>query len=389
MLVPELVLAAAAVECSFYEDGRFPFIPRVAVFSSAIHRMSTCTAPGIYHAHFGLVQFIVPQQDTTTMAAFPVTTAQIVALFMECILYGVHLVTLAQCLRSLLWSDVENRLKRKINWRMLTVALLMGLIATLDVAFGLRHNLDAFVYYTGPGGPTTEFAMISNWVNVMKTVDYIVQNIIGDGMLIYVVYDRKWYYVAPSLLLWLAGSSCGVLVIVVFATLDAEIFLDASQAKPYVYSTFALTMTLNILTTLLIVYRIWSVDRQTAHTRVDIYGAPRLRFIARILIESATLYTLSVFVSFGTYIANSSANYGASYNVVQLTGICFNLVIIRADSGRAYDGTTSHTPMRLPLSTFRAFSVGSLATADRPPLDITVRQEFSHDGKCSLGELEL
>ncbi|KAH7882665.1 hypothetical protein F5I97DRAFT_1931275 [Phlebopus sp. FC_14] len=331
---------------------------------------------------------------------FPITTAQIVGLFMECILYGVHLVTLAQCLRSLLWSDAENSFKRKINWRMLTVALLMGLFATLDVALGLRHNLDAFVYYTGPDGAAAEFASISNWVNVLETAVYVVQSMVGDGMLIYrcyLVYDRKWYYAAPSLLLWLGGSSCGVLVIAIYATLHTQSFLDASQAQRYVYSGLSLTLAVNVITTSLIVYRIWSVDRQTVHMRI--HRASRLKSVVRIIIESAALYTVSVIVFFCTYVANSNANYGATYNVVQMIGISFNLIIIRVDSGKAYEGTTKRgsdstasatsTPMKLPLTTFQAGSGVPSTTAVNPPLEITIQQEFGLGDKDNLGQLEL
>ena len=54
------------------------------------------------------------------------------------------------------------------KYNMIIVALLMFVFATLDVAFGLRHNLDAFIFYHGPGGPDGEFDDISDWVNVMK-----------------------------------------------------------------------------------------------------------------------------------------------------------------------------------------------------------------------------
>ena len=52
------------------------------------------------------------------------------------------------------------------------------------MAFGLRHNLDAFVFYTGPGGATAEFGDISYWVNVMKSADYVAQTAIGDAILV-------------------------------------------------------------------------------------------------------------------------------------------------------------------------------------------------------------
>ena len=100
---------------------------------------------------------------------FPVDEAQLVALFMESIAYGVYLVTLGICVRVLLWGRVVgSRMRRTINWPMVAVVALMAVFATLDVALGLRHNLEAFILYSGPGGPDAEFDDISNWVNVMK-----------------------------------------------------------------------------------------------------------------------------------------------------------------------------------------------------------------------------
>ena len=66
----------------------------------------------------------------------------------------------------------------------LVVALLLFVFATLDVALLLRHVLDAFIWYQGPGGAIAEFSDISYWVNVMKTVTYVAQTSIGDGMLV-------------------------------------------------------------------------------------------------------------------------------------------------------------------------------------------------------------
>ena len=66
----------------------------------------------------------------------------------------------------------------------LVVALLLFVFATLDVALLLRHVLDAFIWYQGPGGAIAEFSDISYLVNVMKTVTYVAQTSIGDGMLV-------------------------------------------------------------------------------------------------------------------------------------------------------------------------------------------------------------
>jgi len=112
---------------------------------------------------------------------------------------------------------------------------------------------------------------------------------------------------------------------------------------PYVDSMLALTLAMNVLTTSLIVYRIWSIEKKSSEivaTTSRSRRASRLRNVIRILIESAALYTISVIVFTCTYVAGSNANYGTSDNVVQIIGICFNLIIIRVDSGRSFQGTT-------------------------------------------------
>lgn len=97
---------------------------------------------------------------------FPVGEAQIIALFMEAVAYGIYLVTLGLCARALLWRRAGTR--ERCNWPLIAVALAMLTFTTLDVSFGLKHVLDAFVFYHGSGGADAEFENISYWVNVMK-----------------------------------------------------------------------------------------------------------------------------------------------------------------------------------------------------------------------------
>lgn len=89
------------------------------------------------------------------------------ALFMECITYGIYLVTLVVCVRVLFW-DQHGFKKSGINWPMVIVTFLMATFSTIDVSLGLKHVLKAFIFYHGPGGPNAEFDDISYWVNVMK-----------------------------------------------------------------------------------------------------------------------------------------------------------------------------------------------------------------------------
>ncbi|KAJ7647039.1 hypothetical protein FB45DRAFT_186973 [Roridomyces roridus] len=267
---------------------------------------------------------------------FLIDSAQIVGLFMETLLYGVYLVTLAQCLRALLWSPADHCFKKVIHWHMLAAAMLMFTFATLDVAFGLRHNLDAFVYYTGPGGAKEEFENISYWVQV---TDYVAQTCVGDSILIYrcwMIWNKRWLIVLPSIVLWLAGTTCGAILIHTFATMQTPALTETTSATPWVDGMTALTLAMNLLSTFLIVCRIWSIDRETTALMATSTGANRrvskLRMVMRILIDSAALYTVCVIVFVATYVAGSNANYGTSDNLVQIIGISFNLIIIRVNS---------------------------------------------------------
>jgi hypothetical protein len=97
---------------------------------------------------------------------FPLTEAELVALFMECIVYGIYLVTLYMTARVLLWDPVGRR--KKFNWPMVIVMGLMAVFATLDVAMGLKRNVDAFVSSDGPESAEQKFADMSNWASVIK-----------------------------------------------------------------------------------------------------------------------------------------------------------------------------------------------------------------------------
>ena len=98
---------------------------------------------------------------------------------------GMVLITVAYGLRVLLWSrDGHLKSRASINWVMVGATLAMFTIATLEMAFGLLHMLQAFIWYPGPGGAIDEFEDISNWVNVMRTADYILQTFIGDGIMV-------------------------------------------------------------------------------------------------------------------------------------------------------------------------------------------------------------
>ncbi|PPQ99838.1 hypothetical protein CVT24_009632 [Panaeolus cyanescens] len=227
---------------------------------------------------------------------------------------------------------------------MLTAAVLMFTFASLDVAFHLRHNLDAFVAYDGD--PIDEFLKTSYWLSVMKMVCYVVQTFIGDSILLYrcwVVYNKRWLVIVVPVLLWLGTTVCGALTIFVQATLEdsSGALLNASSLVPFITSMLCLTLATNVLTTSLIVHRIWKIRREVRH-RSTIHSQSPLTSVLIVLIESGLMYTCSIVILFGLYMASNNAQYGVSNAVVQIIGITFNLIITSVDRGEAVEPSSRH-----------------------------------------------
>ena len=95
---------------------------------------------------------------------------------------GIYLVSFFSCMRVLLWSEGGFKPMHLVNKKMLVAALLMFLFASLDVAFHLRHNLEAFIWFDGD--PIEDFDKTSSWINVISMGFYVAQTFVGDSILV-------------------------------------------------------------------------------------------------------------------------------------------------------------------------------------------------------------
>lgn len=313
---------------------------------------------------------------------FQLPEAQIVGLFMECVAYGMFLVTFGLCMRALLCrrEQLAPKAAKDINWGMLIVALLMFLFASFDVAFGLRHNLDAFVYYSGPGGAAEEFKDIGYWVNVMKTVDFVGQTTVGDAILIYrcyMVYARRWVVILLPALIWGMTLAAGIVMTWVECTTQQDAQLQDPRITPWLNTLTVCTLVLNVLVTTLIVWRIWRVKSKSTGATVN---PRRLSRVMRIILDSGLLYTVCVVTFFGTVLAGSNAQYGVSDVVVQVIGITFNLIIIRVNDGTAPEcqfTTTSGLGRTAPGYPLRFVHTATRDAAFSLPAEVSIAVEVS------------
>ncbi|KAJ7846032.1 hypothetical protein B0H14DRAFT_963320 [Mycena olivaceomarginata] len=286
----------------------------------------------------------------------PLTDAQSYGLFLESIFYGIYLVTCGVCLKTLLLSRLGDRLKpvRELNWAMLIVVFILFGVATVDAILQFYRNLHTFQIANGPGDAAGDFSDISDPINVVKSATVCIQTTIADMMLVYrcwVVYGRSWLVISLPGLLVLGNTAVTGVVLYLEITLNQHALLSVKQIKPFGAAFWALTIVINIITTGagptdlfkvltygrpgLIVARMWRINRGTQ----DIIYRPErrgprpsttLQHIMRIIIESGLLYTGTSLITFISYVTNSVAVYVTTDIEIQVIGIAFNLIIIRA-----------------------------------------------------------
>lgn len=102
----------------------------------------------------------------SSQGTFPITEAQLVALFMQSAAYGVHVTTFAMCMYT--WVELRNTYRTSRSWPWVAVATILFFIGTVDVSFNLYHNLLAFVIQDGGQDAQGEFEDLSGWVDVMR-----------------------------------------------------------------------------------------------------------------------------------------------------------------------------------------------------------------------------
>ncbi|KAJ4474664.1 hypothetical protein C8J55DRAFT_129977 [Lentinula edodes] len=315
--------------------------------------------------------------------ALGISEAQLLGLFLASVFWGMFLITFVQSIRYLLW-DLKGNLKPLsiINWPLLIVAALLAFLSTFDVALGLMHNIEAFIFYTGPGGSAARFTGLTDWVNILKTCNVVFGKLISDGVLVYrcwVVYNKRWLVIAFPLLLWLG-------------------YLGLSDLTPSITSGWTMSLVNNILATGLIVYRIWRVDQENSAYAVQSVSSrsraffgrssrrTRLQNVTRIIIESGFLYTTIALITFITFLTGSNSFYATSDAELQILSIAFNLIIIRIstrpEENYSVQTTRPHHPS-FPLRTFTSVAESTSPAPDeiisKRTLEVMVTNEENVD----------
>ncbi|KZT56687.1 hypothetical protein CALCODRAFT_483815 [Calocera cornea HHB12733] len=255
--------------------------------------------------------------------------AILIGLISSSILYGAFVVFFFTSLYVLF----HRRKTPQPNWVLLAVALTMFTLATVIEALSWSRVMDAFIVYRDTLTPIGYFANISNWKEVTRTALICVYLLCADGALVYrcwIVWSRRLVIIALPLCLFIADIAVVIaLVVTMVRTTSSSVFV--TTIARWVTAVVSFTLAQNFIVTSLIVFRILQVNRATKQYRSGV-GASLTSSIG-VMVESGSLYVMSLFVFLMCYVTQSNAQWIVVDCLNGIIGLAFTMMIVRVGLG--------------------------------------------------------
>ncbi|KAG9308475.1 hypothetical protein JVU11DRAFT_11817 [Chiua virens] len=294
----------------------------------------------------------------------PIDKAELLSTLLESLLYGKFSVN-GKSYRTLdpefraqgfsllmfggtIWVLVTRRSTTQVNRMMLTAACALLLFSTAHLVIDVIRIAHGLILFrdTHPRGPIGYFSDASQWTFVSKSYVYTAQTLIGDGVILYrcyTVWQSKLVVILPTLL-W-----CGVAATGIANPLKA---LKAGQGEVFggclwewITSFYTSTFMANSLTTFLLAFRIWSVDRKI--TKLCGQQKSQLRSISRIIIDAGMIYSFTLLAALICFVNKSNSQYVILNMVTPIISITFYMVIIRVGLSHRPCQSDVYVPIRL------------------------------------------
>jgi len=246
---------------------------------------------------------------------------------LEGILYGLSILLFI----GTVWSLTYKRHKQDINLPILIVAVLLLILSTAHMIVNIVRVEDGLVTnrYEYPNGPSEYFADVSQKTYVIKHLIYVLQTLLADGVVIYrcyVVWQSVWIVVLP-IILWCSVAVTGIIAIysVSQASTGDGIFVKA--LAQWVTAFFASTIATNLLSSGLLAYRIWIIQRGVSG--VNNTSRNTVMPVVRVLVDAAILYSAALLTALILFVSGNNGQDAVVDMAMPIMSIAFYMVLIR------------------------------------------------------------
>ncbi|KLO18813.1 hypothetical protein SCHPADRAFT_866019 [Schizopora paradoxa] len=249
--------------------------------------------------------------------------------------YGIHICVLILILRAPK-DSISTRLKRLLSCGV----IILFATATIQLASQVRLLQVMWIDKRDiPGGPFS-------WISIQYTlasgtvgnVGFTVATFVADTLLIFrlfVVYGNNYYLIILPFLSNIAAATLSGIAAVQSVHPDSSGFKlgERNTMIPF----FVLTITLNILLSLAITYRLLSV-RRLVTTVVGAEHAKLYTSLSAVIIESAALTSVTGIIALACYIQNGVLQHFVLEVYDQIICLAPQLIVLRVALGRSYEG---------------------------------------------------
>jgi len=253
----------------------------------------------------------------------PLDKAELLSVLLEALLYGFSLLMFG----ATIWTLLSYTHQLPVDRKMVTVACALLLCSTVHFIIDIIRVTDGLILYRDTG-PVAYFADVSQWTFVAKNYVFTAQTLIGDGVVLYrcyMVWQSKLVMILP-VLLWCSTVVTGIASPYVGSKVtQSEVFGGALSR--WITAFWATALATNLLTTLLLVCRIWYVDRKATRLRGN--RQSQLRPVLHIIVDAGAFYSVTLLVGLVCFVSQSNGQYVVLDMVTPIVSITFYMVIIR------------------------------------------------------------
>ncbi|KIK47329.1 hypothetical protein CY34DRAFT_264838 [Suillus luteus UH-Slu-Lm8-n1] len=256
----------------------------------------------------------------------PLDTVAIVSLMLTSILYGFSVLMFM----GTTWTFTYIQRIQDVNRPIAAVAILMFLLSTVHIVVVVIRTEDGLVKYrdTFPGGPVAFFADVSQETFVVKCAIYVLQTLLGDGVMIYRCYVvwKSVRVINLPCVMWCGVATFGVCWTYNYSQAGSNFgSIFTGETGHWVTAFLVFTLTANLLTTGLLAYRIWTIERSVAAIRSTKGKMP----IIWVLVDAALLYSMALCSSLICFARSNNGLFVIGDMIVIIISIAFYMVFIR------------------------------------------------------------
>ncbi|KAH6885091.1 hypothetical protein BKA70DRAFT_128904 [Coprinopsis sp. MPI-PUGE-AT-0042] len=258
----------------------------------------------------------------------------LVGIWAEALLYGLYFSLFVAALPVFVRGDVLRTFPAKV---FLAGNTLMFLLISTHTGLEAYQLIVAFSYQINPRAPVAFLCDLSNGPVFAAPVFLAMTIWIGDALVIFrlfLIWRRSYWVVTVPALLFVSSVAIHSTNLW-WVQQQSHISDVVGQAWPLLNAHFPLYVSQNILTTGLILFKIWSRYRQTKAIGIFALHTPNLLSVMRVIIESAALHTAALLVMLVLRILGNPSHFYLVHCIVPPTiGIVFVLMTIRTHALR-------------------------------------------------------